>query len=83
MLSSVDMDAKRVAIVFQRENQTIVLAGVGASIFHPTLGPVLRVELDEEQRTSENATLFILEADVGRLAQYCSVQGCEFCIKLD
>ena len=79
MFSLVDLNMKRIAIVLQREGQTVVLTGVGVTANDPTLGNVLRVELDEDGSTS-NPAFVIPEADIETLVHRQSVNGCEYCI---
>ena len=82
MISLVDLNNERIAIVLQREGQTVVLTGVGMTANDPTLGSVLRVELDEEDGSLSNPALVIPEADIETLVHRQSVNGCDYCITL-
>ncbi len=82
MISLVDLNKKRIAIVLQREGQTVVLTGVGVTANDPTLGNVLRVELDEEDGSTSNPAFVIPEEDIETLVHRKCVKGCDYCITL-
>ena len=83
MLTLVDLDNKRIAILLRRAGQTVVLTGVGVSTSDPTLGNVLRVELDEEYRWPDNPTFLFPEADIDRSICRQSCHGCDYCATID
>ena len=83
MVSLTDLDEKRIAIVRYCEGERMVLTGVGVSANDPTLGRVLRVELDEVGHEMDNSMFMIPVADIERLVQRDYLDGCDYRITLD